>query len=146
MEFLKSLFLKKPSDADQSTGDDDLQTAFAALLVEAARADEHYDDKERALITTLIGRQFDLSPEAAAGVRTRGENAQAAAIDLHQFTRSVKQLGAEEKRSFMEGLWRIVLSDGVRDPWEESLVRRVASLIHVTDQESARARQAVSGD
>ncbi|MEL7016541.1 MAG: TerB family tellurite resistance protein [Pseudomonadota bacterium] len=146
MEFLKTLFSTKTADATSPTEQENLQTAFAALLVEAARADEHYDEKERALITTLISRQFDLSPDAATAVRTRGENAQAAAIDLHQFTRTVKQLDAEEKRRFMEGLWRIVLSDGVRDPWEDALVRRVANLIHVTDVESARARQTVSGN
>ena len=41
----------------------------------------------------------------------------------------------------LELLWQIVLSDGVVDDYEANLMRRVAGLIYVTDQQSGAARK-----
>ena len=41
----------------------------------------------------------------------------------------------------VELLWQIVLADGVVDDYEANLMRRVAGLIHVTDQHSGEARK-----
>jgi len=145
MDFLTSL-LSKNDETDESTDTTDLQTAFAALLVEAARADENYETQEQKIITAVLMKQFEVDKSGATAIRIKGEEAQASAIDLHQFTRTVKTLGEDEKVRFIEGLWRIVLSDDVRDPWEDALIRRVASLIHVTDVQSAKARQRVEAE
>lgn len=135
--------LSEKSDDQKEEGAITLQTAFAALLIEAARADENYEEREKDLITALLVRQFSLDTITANRIREEGEAAQADAIDLHRFTREVKTLSEEERVMFIEGLWQIVLSDGIRDPWEDALVRRVCGLIHVTDQQSGKARQRV---
>ena len=41
----------------------------------------------------------------------------------------------------VELLWRVVLADGVVDDYEANLLRRVAGLIHVTDQDAGAARK-----
>jgi uncharacterized tellurite resistance protein B-like protein len=38
-------------------------------------------------------------------------------------------------------LWQVAYADGVLDPEEDLLIRRVAGLIHVTDRERVLARQ-----
>src|SRR5262249_37177361 len=40
---------------------DELQLALAALLVEAAHSDNHFDNAERAIIAQLLERRFKLS-------------------------------------------------------------------------------------
>ncbi len=144
---IKSLFStdKKTTTEDKDDGND-VQIAFSALLVEAAGADEDYDDKERSIIKSILRNQFDLSEGEASELQTKGEAAQAEAIDLHRFTREVKTLPEEERVSFIEGLWRIVLSDNVRDPFEDTLIRRVCGLIHLTDRDSGEARRRVEGE
>lgn len=139
--FLSGLFggQKKDEPADERT----LAVAVAALMVEAARADEAYTDAERALIDRLLTDGFGVAPAACAAVRAEAEGKAAAAADLYQFTRRAKELPAAGKSALMEALWRIVLSDGSRGAWEETLIRRVAGLLHIEDQESARARQRV---
>lgn len=42
----------------------------------------------------------------------------------------------------MQLLWQIVLSDGVVDDYEANLLRRVAGLIYITDQDAGSARKA----
>lgn len=123
--------------------DDDLPLAVAALLVEAARADEQYEDRERALIDHALAARFELSPADAAALRARGEVAQAGAADLHRFTKIAKSMPADMKIGLVESLWRIVLSDAARDPHEDALIRRVCGLIYVSDPDSGAARRRV---
>jgi len=132
---------KKPETQVEETGD--LQMAFAALLVEAARADETYDDRERAIIDKSLAAKFGLNAANAAALRAKGEAAQASAIDIQRFTRTAKEMPESEKIAFIEQLWEIVLSDGERDPFEDTLIRRVCGLIYVEDRLSGQARARV---
>lgn len=124
--------------------DNELPRAVAALLVEAARADDNYDEGEHALISEILAAQFGLSPDAAAALRAEGERAQAEAFDIHQFTKIAKTMAAADKIKLIERLWEVVLSDGERDPHEDALVRRVCGLIYVSDPESGAARARVA--
>ncbi len=134
------LFSRKKDVAGDSTPEDELRLAVAALLVEAARADEHDDYRERRLIDETLSGEFSLSAEEAASLRAQGEQAQAAALDIQRFTRTAKQLPDDRKIAFVERLWEIVLSDAVRDPYEDALIRRICGLIYVEDRESGAAR------
>lgn len=126
------------------------ELAVAALLVEAARADETYTDLERTLIGRALAARFSLDAAATDALLAAGEAAQADALDLHRFTRVAKAMAAQEKLALIEHLWTIILSDGTRDPHEDALVRRVCGLIYVSDPESgaarARAARALAAD
>ncbi|HOP19538.1 MAG TPA: TerB family tellurite resistance protein [Parvularculaceae bacterium] len=135
---LKSLFSPKTAEPSQAPSP---ELAVAALLIEAARADEQYTDSEKALVEAALCEQFALSKEDAAALRQKAEAAQAEAMDLHQFTKVAKNMPASEKIALVERLWIIVLSDGTRDPHEDTLVRSVCGLIYVSDPESGAARQ-----
>ncbi|MBI1365969.1 MAG: TerB family tellurite resistance protein [Alphaproteobacteria bacterium] len=136
-EKLRAFFAapRPPAEAENELG-----VAVAALLVEAARADEFYDDTERGLIDRFLARHFNLDADAAADLRARGEQKQAQANDLHGFTKIIKTLSGPEKIALIERMWEIVLSDARRDPHEEALIRRVCGLIYVSDPESGAAR------
>ena len=118
--------------------------AFAALLVEAARADEIYSDKEKALIASLLKRQFGLDDADALALRSEGEAAQDSANDLYRFSSTVKNgLSADEKVQLIEAMWEVILSDDARDPYEDMVVRRLAGLIYMDDQQAQEARRRV---
>ncbi|MFQ5562292.1 MAG: TerB family tellurite resistance protein [Parvularculaceae bacterium] len=140
---LLSLFEPRPAAAEPAAVDA-LPLAVAALLVEAACADDRYDDDERALIGEILAAQFNLAPTEAAALRKEGEQAQAEAFDIHRFTKIAKNMEPAEKTALIERLWEIVLSDGERDPHEDALVRRVCGLIYVSDPESGAARARVA--
>ena len=144
-QFFKSLFGSKETAPAQVKDDKaDLHLAVAALMVEAARADEDYTEKESSLIASSLGSMFDLSHSEATRLREEAELAQENAIDLHRFTKVAKTLSIDEKRELLESLWRIVLSDSARDPHEDALMRRLCGLLHIADMESGKARQRVA--
>lgn len=145
---LEKLFGKlfKPQAEGDTESRDDPQIAAAALLVEAAHADGAFDEGERRLVVELLQKQFSVDAEAAARLLDAGERAQAAAVDLHRFSRVLKdQLPQAERIAFVENLWALILSDGERHEYEDYLVRRLIGLIYVSDQESGAARRRAAG-
>ncbi|MCQ8185359.1 TerB family tellurite resistance protein [Parvularcula maris] len=131
-------------NTEQSAEDktDDLPRAVAALLVEAAAADEDYTGEERSLILSLLEDRFSLGREKTEALLAEAEAAQAEANDLYQFSRVVKDgLSREEKMKLIEDMWRVVLTDDHRDPHEEMVIRRLVGLIYLEDTDSAEARR-----
>lgn len=114
--------------------------ALAALMVRLARADGDFDPDERAGIAAALDARFG----DGAALLAAAETAERGALDHHQFTRVVKAAYAPEERgALLEELWSVVLADHVRDDEENALMRQFASLLHVSDQDVARARQRV---
>ena len=132
------------ADANPDGGADQTVLAVACLLVEAARTDQEYTDKEKRLIEAAIAAQFDKSQTEAATAREAAEARQEQANDIHQFTKTAKTLPLEEKRMLAENLWRIILSDEENNPYEDSFMRRLCGLIYLSDVESGAARRRVA--
>ncbi len=139
------LFQQFKKEAGAGADDDGaLELAFAALLVEAARADTQYDEQEARLIERALKKRFALTDAAASALRARAEAAQADATDIQRFTKIAKAMNRAEKIEFIEELWAVVLSDGARDPYEEALIRQICGLIYLDDQDSGAARARVA--
>jgi uncharacterized tellurite resistance protein B-like protein len=116
--------------------------ALAALLVRVARADESYDEAEARRIDQALIAWHGLGPFEAARLRSEAEKLERVAPDTVRFTRALKDsVAVEERVALVEALWSVALADGVRDHHEEQLIRLVANLLAVSDQDSARARQ-----
>ena len=90
----------------------------------------------------LVGPYFGLDDAEARALLEQATAAIEAANDLFQFTQQINaEFGPEHKLMLVELLWRVVLADGVVDDYEANLLRRVAGLIHVTDQDAGAARK-----
>ncbi len=122
----------------------DARRALAALMVRVARADRHYHAPEAAEIDRLLAHHYELSPEQAAELRAEAEVLESEAPDTVRFTRALKDAVDYDERAWvLEALWSVALSDGKRDHEEDAVLRLAASLLGVTDQDSARARRRV---
>ena len=118
------------------------QVALAALLVRLARSDGVYAPEEAAQITLVLAARFAMSPFAAAALRVEGEALEANAADTVQFTRALKDaVPLQDRAGLMQTLWSVVLADGARAAEEEAVMRMVASLLGLSDRDSALARQ-----
>ena len=141
LDKLKNLFTET-IDEGTAPQSDALHIAAAALLVRAAQIDGHMDEGEETLLARLVGPHFALDDEAAATLIDEAKQAIDDASDLFQFTARINAHFSEgHKIMLMELLWQIVLSDGVVDDYEANLLRRVAGLIYVTDQQAGQARK-----
>lgn len=136
----------RPED-DGLLPDEDARTAVAALLVIAAHADHHYEETERAQIERVLAARYGLNDAEAAALRGEGEKAEAAATDLYRFTSLVKKgLPLEERAAVVEAMWRVVLTDSVREQHEEALMRRVTDLLGLDPRDSIEARRKVQSE
>jgi len=128
-------------EAPSSDGEG-LRLAVAALLVEAARMDDVFAPAERAAILRLLSARFALDPAASEQLLALAERAEARAAGLYRFTKSVIEgFSPKERIELIEMMWEVVYADGVLDPGEDALVRRIAGLIHVEDRDRGMARQ-----
>jgi len=124
--------------------DADARLALSALMVRLARADGHYDADEHARITRILSQRYGLDDAGADALCVEAEALEAEAPDTVRFTRAIKDAVPHEARAeIIEALWQVALADGAREAHEDSLIRLVSSLLGLTDQESARARQRV---
>lgn len=140
-DFLKRLQAPAPDPLDQ----DDARLALVALLVRVARSDGIYDEDEKKRIDQIATSRYGLGPFEAVQLRSDAENLEAEAPDTVRFTRAIKDAVVyEERLGVIEALWEVVLADGERAKEEDALMRLVASLLGVSDRDSALARQRVS--
>jgi uncharacterized tellurite resistance protein B-like protein len=77
---------------------DELELAVAALLIEAARMDEHFDAVERSAIERLLAERFDLTPEAVSKLVEAAEQRVRDTAQYFPFTREIsKRLSMEQR-------------------------------------------------
>jgi len=138
---LMNLF-KGPEPEANPAGD--LRIAVAILLLEAAHRDEHFDPEERATIERLLTERFSLTQDECARLMAVSEAASARNVQLYPYTQAVFQhMAPEERVRFIEMLWEVVYADGVLDPEEDALIRKLGGLIYVTDRERMLAKKRV---
>lgn len=135
------------ADTDESgaeTDTDDLHLAAAALLVEAAVLDGHFESSERDAIADGLRQHFGLGEEETRLLIEKAETAIQKSVELYGFTRTIKdRLEPRERIAILELLWQVAYADGVLHDYEAGLARRVAGLLYVSDKESGEARQRV---
>lgn len=126
-------------------GADELQLAVAALLLEAAVVvDGDFDPHEREIVRRLLQRCFSLSANDAGLLVVAAERRVEMSSQLFGFTSTVNsRLSRERKIEIIEMLWEVAYADGVLDPLEDTLLRRIAGLIDVSDHERGEAKRRV---
>ncbi len=139
---VRALFGLEEAVSGTSDPEDELRHAAAVILVEAALVDGFASDQELAEVTVLIEARFDLTAEQAGELVDQARAVAESAADYERFTRVIKnQFDAEERVGMMQMLWQVLLADGVLDAYEDSLARRIAALLHVTDRDRALAKR-----
>ena len=106
---------------------------IACLLVHAAKIDENYTSNEKEIIKKTIKKLYpDL--DNLNDVITQAEQKENDSNHIQEFTKDVKSLSTENKILIVETLWRIILSDGKSDIYENNLMRRLAGLLYLDDK------------
>ena len=136
------LDLEARGDPPQESPERELRLAAACILVEAALIDGHVDERETRHLHTVLEDHFDLEPGETRLLVEQATRIATDAVDWNRFTRVLKaEFDAEERFSMMVMLWQVVLADGELHAYEDSLVRRIAGLLHIEDGDRARAKR-----
>ena len=147
LKSLKNLLHKKLDDTlgqDSDQRKHVLQLSTATLLVEVMRADYREDLIENEVIFHLLKEFFNMSNEEAALLLEEAESEADQAISLQGFTRFLHEnLTIDEKHSIVEMLWKVALADQNLDKHEDHLVRKVSSLLYVSQRDLIKIRNRV---
>ena len=134
---------KKEVSKNPEISDDAL--AVLALLVEAANIDQVFEEKEKNIITSIIQKQFSIND-----INQIEENIDAINKDLKDsgdlvsHTKKIKNGWSIYKRkNIIEMLWKVCLADSKLDPYEDMLIRKIASLLYVDAKDVNDAKQKV---
>lgn len=136
------LLRRLTAPAPEPVTDADARLALGALLIRIARSDGHFDGAERAQIKAVLEERYGL-PDATV-LLADCETLEAEAPDTVRFTRAIKDaVPYEDRLGVIAALWSVVLADGKRDAEEDSLMRMIAPMLGVEDQDSNAARRRV---
>ena len=106
---------------------------IACLLIHAAKIDENYTSEEKEIIKKTVKKLYpDL--DSLDEVISKAEQKENDSNHIQEFTKEVKSLNLENKIIIVETLWRIILSDGKSDIYENNLMRRLAGLLYLDDK------------
>ncbi len=123
-------FLKKEDEKPKINAE---SINIACLLIHAAKIDENYTSEEREIIKKTVKKLYP-SINNLDDVVTQAEQKENDSNHIQEFTKEVKSLNTENKIIIVETLWRIILSDGKSDIYENNLMRRLAGLLYLDDK------------
>ena len=121
------------SSAPAAAEPNSVHLATCVLLLEAARADNHFSDDERRHILSVLRQRFELTPEEADELLEQAMTVHDESTSLHQFTREINTaFSVGEKVQIVEEIWRIFYADKYLDGHEDHLAAKLRNLLNLS--------------
>jgi len=140
LKSFKTLF--KKAKVDKNPSDADLKLAAATLMFEVVRSDGRIDQVEIIYMGEILRREFNLSESELDELLILAKDTASKATSLQGFTRDIcNNWGSAKRMQLLEYLWTLALADDQIDPHERHLVRKVAGLLYLNEDQIARSRE-----
>lgn len=118
-----------------------LRLAAAVLLMEVMRARDGISALERSAGARELHEQFGLAPEEVPSLLQVAERESMNAYDYFRFTNPLdEQLPQPRKIALVEAMWRVAYADGELLAEENTVISKVADLLHVSHGEYIAAK------
>jgi len=124
-------FLKKTVKNDEASNYKEL-IKIVALLVHAAKIDDNYSQKEKAIISEFLrseNKNIDIG-----NIIKKAEEEENNSNQILKYTQEIKKNTLEFRTKIVKVLWKIILSDKKSDMYEANLMRRVCGLLYLPDK------------
>ena len=134
--------LKNDNLKTQELSSIDKAILISTLLVECARSDDSFTDTEKEQIKKILKNKLHLdSSEVEQCFETANESSEKS-IEIYSLTKEIRDNFDKEEILFIfELLWKIILSDGIIDDFESSMMTKLTGLFHLTGKENAEAKK-----
>ncbi len=115
--------------------------AATALLLEAAQADDRFDQSELHQIEQTLATVLSIDATRIKQTLELGQENLDHATCLHELTSTINQdWDLKSKIELIEALWKVVLTDQRIDPNEQHLMRKIKGLLHIPQSEYIAAK------
>ncbi len=109
---------------------DELLVKTAALLINVAKIDEEYTEKEKDIIKKVI-LELGAAENNVNQFIDLAEKDEENSNQILEYTKEIKQTTLDYKTKLIEALWKIIFSNDVEDMYESSLMRRLSGLLYL---------------
>lgn len=141
---LKKRLLKPPdveSDSREKEEFERIQIATCIILLEVAKSDDEFSSIEKATLTAVLQKKFELSSEAIDELMEIASRKREESIDLWKFTHIInKNYTREEKKKIVEAVWQVIYADEKLDKYEDHFVHKLAKLLQLRHDELIEAK------
>ncbi len=132
---IKEFFNKKTEEAEDNSHSV-LNIATAALLIEVMTIDGNMDQEEMDSVKSNLSTILELSDDEIQELIDLSQEEVSDATSLYQFTKEINaNFELQQKLDLMTALWQVALADDYLDKYEESILRKIADLIHLRHSE-----------
>ena len=132
---IKEFFNKKTEEAEDNSHSV-LNIATAALLIEVMTIDGNMDQEEMDSVKSNLSTILELSDDEIQELIDLSQEEVSDATSLYQFTKEINSnFELQQKLDLMTALWQVALADDYLDKYEESILRKIADLIHLRHSE-----------
>ena len=137
---LKNIFDKKIQEENEQF--DTVQIAISTLMIQTAVYDGVFDEQEKSEILELIKKYFNFNEDQKLSLFKIAMKVNDDSSDMQQFTRVLNDnLSEEEKLNIIEMLWKIIISDGHIDDYENALIRKISGLLYISDRDVGQIKK-----
>ena len=137
---LKNIFNKKIEEENGQF--DTIQIAISTLMIQTAAYDGVFDEQEKSEILELIRKYFKFNEDQKLSLFKIAMKVNDDSNDMQQFTRVLNDnLSEEEKLNIIEMLWKVIISDGRIDDYENALIRKISGLLYISDRDVGQIKK-----
>ena len=135
-------FFKNESNDLKSLNLTDKNFLIASILIECGYEDGDLSENEKLRISKILEKKLSLSTADVNNIIKEALDNKNNTVEIYSLIRSLReQLPHDEILTLFISMWEIVLIDDKVDDFEAALMRKLVGLFHITDRESAEARQ-----
>ena len=144
--FIKKFFGEKSSKKENQDelSSSVIEEAVVVLLLRAANIDGKKDEQEIEAIKRLIIQQFNYDEEKANILITSASEKEESSADLFEWSKIINDhYDLDSKKIVFSMMCEIICADGLIDPFESNLIRRLSGLLYISDKDAGAIKKKV---
>ena len=144
--FIKKFFGEKSSNKENQDeiNSSVIEEAVVVLLLRAANIDGKKDEQEIEAIKRLIIKQFNYDEEKANMLITSASEKEENSADLFEWSKIINDhYDLDSKKIVFRMMCEIICADGLIDPFESNLIRRLSGLLYISDKDAGAIKKKV---
>ena len=122
------------------------EIAVCSILIHAAKSDGNYEVQEKKLIKDCLYNLGLNDRNYIDELYRHSENIENESIEILNMTKEIKKLDYIYRLEIIEKLLKIIYSDQKLCEFEDRLLRKVAGLIYIKDQDLGAIRNKIKND
>ena len=145
-KFIKKFFGEKSSNNENQDelNSSVIEEAVVVLLLRAANIDGKKDEQEIEAIKRLIIQQFNYDEEKADMLITSASEKEESSADLFEWSKIINDhYDLDSKKIVFSMMCEIICADGLIDPFESNLIRRLSGLLYISDKDAGAIKKKV---